>query len=52
MDSKITDNITGRSHSLEALYQPKGVDEVIELVKAARRSGIALYPVSTGLNFG
>ena len=47
-----TENISGWSQQAAGLHRPTTVDEVLALVSAARASGTALYPVSTGLNFG
>ena len=52
MPRKISDNISGWSQPLAGVHRPTSVGEVVELVKAGRASGIPLYPVSTGLNFG
>lgn len=52
MDSKLTDNITGWSQPISAVYTPTTVQEVVDIVNAARESHAPVYPVSTGLNFG
>lgn len=45
-------SVTGYSQAVAGVVQPKSEDEVIALVRKARADGTALYPVSTGLNFG
>lgn len=47
-----TDNTTGRSKAVSAIYQPTSVDEVVTIVRSARSSRIPLYPVSKGFNWG
>lgn len=47
-----TDNLTGRGHTIKDIVHPTCVDEVRALVLQARRNHQALYPVSTGLNWG
>jgi 4-cresol dehydrogenase (hydroxylating) len=47
-----SENVSGRSQPLGGQYRPGSVEEVLALVNAARLSGIPLYPISTGLNFG
>ncbi|WP_426116231.1 FAD-binding oxidoreductase [Massilia sp. PWRC2] len=50
--SRSTDNISGHAQPLAGLHRPTSVAAVAALVVQARRDGTALYPVSTGLNFG
>lgn len=54
--SKPTDfsvaNITGHAQPVAGRVQPRSILAVARLVRAARRQGQALYPISTGLNFG
>ena len=45
-------NVSGLGHAPGAVHQPGTVGEVVRLVEAARASGTALYPVSTGFNWG
>jgi 4-cresol dehydrogenase (hydroxylating) flavoprotein subunit len=45
-------NVTGWSHAVPAVLQPKTVEEIVALVHAARASHTPLYPVSRGLNWG
>lgn len=47
-----TANVTGRFRRVTAIHKPASVNEVRALVCAARQSGIPLYPVSTGFNWG
>lgn len=34
------------------VHRPRSIDDVVELVRAARARGERLYPISTGLNWG
>lgn len=52
MPRNVSENISGWSQPLAGVHRPTSRDEVAALVAAARASGVALYPVSTGLNFG
>jgi 4-cresol dehydrogenase (hydroxylating) len=45
-------NVTGYCQPVAGVDTPTSVQDVVRLVQAARASGNALYPVSTGLNFG
>jgi 4-cresol dehydrogenase (hydroxylating) len=45
-------NVTGQSHSVLAIHQPKTHADVLALVQQARRDKIPLYPVSSGFNWG
>lgn len=45
-------NVTGRHVPSLGIVAPRTVDEVVAAVQAARRDGVALYPFSTGLNWG
>jgi len=45
-------NTTGRQRSANGLERPSTHEEVVEIVKAARREGQALYPFSLGRNWG
>lgn len=47
-----TNNVTGRDQGELECWQPRSVDEVRACVDRARREGRALYPISTGLNWG
>lgn len=47
-----TANVTGREFSVNAVHRPTSTAEVVELVNQARSSKKALYPVSTGFNWG
>ena len=47
-----TANVTGRGEAWRAVHRPTTVEEVVALVAEARRRQVALYPVSTGLNWG
>jgi 4-cresol dehydrogenase (hydroxylating) len=52
MATHSSENISGWSQQLAGRHQPSTVEQVVDLVNAARDAGTALYPVSTGLNFG
>lgn len=52
MQGASTRNVTGWHQSVAGLVQPNNVEDVVELVTEARRTGTALYPFSTGLNWG
>ncbi|MCK7583542.1 MAG: FAD-binding protein, partial [Chromatiales bacterium] len=43
---------SSRSQTSLAILKPGGRDEVVEIVKIARRYKIPLYPISTGQNWG
>ena len=45
-------NVTGRSHRPSNEHHPTSVQEVVNLVVAARKSGVSLYPISRGFNWG
>jgi 4-cresol dehydrogenase (hydroxylating) len=45
-------DVSGHTVVPRAVHRPTSVDEVVELVRDARRTGTPLYPVSTGLNWG
>lgn len=47
-----TSNVTGYDHGELPVWQPCSVLEVQDCVLTARREGKALYPISTGLNWG
>lgn len=47
-----TDNVTGRGAGDLPCWRPTTVDEVKDCVVEARQRRIALYPISTGLNWG
>ena len=47
-----TDNVTGRSQAAAAIAYPENTAAVIDLVRQARSTGIPLYPISTGHNWG
>jgi 4-cresol dehydrogenase (hydroxylating) len=47
-----SENVTGHCRPVAGVDTPTSVQEVVRLVQAARAAGSALYPVSTGLNFG
>lgn len=47
-----TDNVTGWGQGSLTCWKPKDVCEVVACVKKAARKKLALYPVSTGLNWG
>lgn len=46
------DNVTGRHQPVIEYVHAREVKDVIKAVEQARREGIALYPVSTGFNWG
>ncbi len=46
------ENCLSLERSIPAVVQPANEDEVIEIVRAAQRHGISLYPISTGHNWG
>lgn len=50
--SRSTANITGCDHGELPVWRPSSVDEVIDCVCTARSEGRALYPLSTGRNWG
>lgn len=52
LNQYLTDNVTGRHKKVCTVYKPANLEEVQELVCSARKSGIPLYPVSTGFNWG
>lgn len=45
-------NVTGIDNALLDVVRPTTLDEVLAVVADARRRGLPLYPVSTGLNWG
>lgn len=45
-------NVTGRAKAVSTAYRPQTVEDVVQLVTAARRSRTPLYPISTGFNWG
>ena len=45
-------NVSGRGHAPDAVHRPTQIDEIVQLVRAARASKTPLYPVSTGFNWG
>ena len=45
-------NVTGHQNAHSAVHKPKSMAEVRALVASARERKIALYPTSTGLNWG
>lgn len=47
-----TDNVTGWGPGQLACWRPRSVQDVQDFVRRANREGRALYPVSTGLNWG
>ena len=47
-----TDNTTGRSTPALAIHRPQCRADVVDLVHAARRRRVPLYPYSTGFNWG
>jgi len=47
-----TDNVTGPGLPAAALHRPGSVAEVVQLVASARARKVALYPFSTGMNWG
>lgn len=46
------DNITGYVERVDGVRRPVNIHEVLRLVRQARKDKTALYPFSTGLNFG
>lgn len=51
-DSKLSQNVTGRSQTIAARVRPQSQEHCRTIARAARSTGLALYPVSTGLNWG
>lgn len=49
---RATANVTGFDRGVVPVWQPRSVDEVRECVQTARSERRALYPISTGLNWG
>lgn len=47
-----TANVTGWGQGRLACWRPRSVTEVQDCVRRANQDGCALYPVSTGLNWG
>lgn len=45
-------DVAAHAVAVRAVHRPTSVDEVLALVREARRTGTPLYPVSTGLNWG
>lgn len=45
-------NVTGQGRRVERVHRPANVAEVQDIVRSARARGAALYPISTGLNWG
>lgn len=45
-------NITGRDHPVLTVHMPTSTEEIHQLVQQARLTGIPLYPVSRGFNWG
>ncbi len=52
MNPPRTDNVTGFAQSITGYVTPECREEVVQLVLRSRASGQALYPISTGLNWG
>ena len=52
MSDSVQSNVTGRCETVAAVHRPCSVDEVRELVLGAASRKVALYPVSTGRNWG
>ncbi len=52
MQGASTENVTGWQQRIAGVVQPENVQDVIDLVMDARQHGTALYPYSTGLNWG
>lgn len=52
ISNRPTSNITGCDQGNVPVWRPVSVDEVRDCVIAAQREGCALYPISTGLNWG
>ena len=46
------ENVTGFSQPPTQVLRPTCVADVVAAVQQARRDGLALYPISTGLNWG
>ena len=51
-ERRSTENVTGWDCGALECWFPETVEEVQACVARARREGRALYPVSTGLNWG
>lgn len=45
-------NVTGKCKEIVATYNPSNIEEIISLVRSARLTGVPLYPVSKGFNWG
>ncbi|WP_018936900.1 FAD-binding oxidoreductase [Thioalkalivibrio sp. ALJ24] len=52
MNNDITANVTGVQRQTRGVVKPTSVQEVRDIVLQARRDGVPLYPISTGLNWG
>ncbi len=39
-------------HAVPAIFRPKSLEEVQECVRSANREGMAIYPISSGRNWG
>lgn len=52
MHSYTPNNITGKSKPISGIFNPTTVEDVREMVCAARENGMRLYPFSTGFNWG
>lgn len=46
------ENITGYAKHIDGVTSPASIHDVLRLVRHARKNKTALYPFSTGLNFG
>lgn len=50
--SLASENVTGRTVSVHAVFKPTSTSEVRQLVYQANKDKIPLYPISHGLNWG